>query len=56
MCVHMTVTKTSLFKYTENFTKKKNKNFQIKSSDIFYIFAQNIDFGYSLELQWGKII
>ena len=28
----------------------KNENFQIKSSDIFYISAQNIDCGYSLEL------
>ena len=27
----------------------KNENFQIKSSDIFYISAQNIDCGYSLE-------
>ena len=37
-------------KYTENFTtKKKNENFQIKSSDIFLFSAQNIDCGYSLE-------
>ena len=28
--------------------KKKKKN-QIKKSDIFHIFAQNIDYGYSLE-------
>ena len=27
----------------------KNKNFQIKKSDIFHISAQNIDCGYSLE-------
>ena len=27
----------------------KNKNFQIKNSDIFHISAQNIDCGYSLE-------
>ena len=27
----------------------KNENFQIKKSDIFHIFAQNIDCGYSLE-------
>ena len=27
----------------------KEENFQIKHSDIFYIFAQNIDCGYSLE-------
>ena len=43
------ITKTCLFKYTENFTTKKNENFQIKSSDIFHISAQNIDCGYSLE-------
>ena len=29
--------------------KKKTENFQIKSSDIFHISAQNIDCGYSLE-------
>ena len=38
--------KTSLFKYTENFTTKK---FSDKNSDIFHISAQNIDCGYSLE-------
>ena len=27
----------------------KNENFQIKTSDIFHIFAQNIDCGYLLE-------
>ena len=27
----------------------KNENFQLKISDIFDIFAQNIDCGYSLE-------
>ena len=42
------ITKTCLFKYIENITTK-NENFQIKSSDIFHIFAQNIDCGYSLE-------
>ena len=41
--------KTCLFKYTENFTTK-NENFQIKDFDFFYISAQNIDCGYSLEL------
>ena len=41
-------TKICLFKYTENFTSK-NENFQIKNSYIFYIYAQNIDYGYSLE-------
>ena len=28
----------------------KNENFQIKNSDIFHSYAQNIDCGYSLEL------
>ena len=42
------ITKTYLFKYTENFPTK-NENFQIKNSDIFHISAQNIDCGYSLE-------
>ena len=41
------ITKTHLFKYTENFTTKKN--FQIKNSDIFHISTQNIDCGYLLE-------
>ena len=27
----------------------KIKNFQIKSSDNFHVYAQNIDYGYSLE-------
>ena len=43
------ITKTCLFKYTENFTTKTNENFQIKNSDIFHISAQNIDCRYSLE-------
>ena len=42
------ITKTSLFKYTENFTNKKLK-FSDKNSDIFHISAQNIDCVYSLE-------
>ena len=42
------ITKTCLFKYTENFTNKKWK-FSDKNSDIFHISAQNIDCGYSLE-------
>ena len=44
----MLITKTHLFKYTENFTTTKYK-FQIKNSNIFHISAQNIDCGYSLE-------
>ena len=31
------------------FYHQKNENFQIKNSDIFYVSAQNIDCGYSLE-------
>ena len=42
------ITKTRLFKYTENLLPK-NENFQLKISDIFHISAQNIDCGYSLE-------
>ena len=42
------VTKASLFKYTENFTTK-NENFLIKNLIFFHISAQNIDCGYSLE-------
>ena len=44
----LSITKTCLFKYTENFTTK-NEIFQIKNSDIFHISAQKIDCGYSLE-------
>ena len=43
-----TITKTHLFKYTENFASK-NWEFSDKNSDIFHIIAQNIDCGYSLE-------
>ena len=35
-----------------NFYNQKRKKNQIKISDIFYIPAQNIDCGYSLELPW----
>ena len=43
------ITKTRLFKYIEHFDCKKNpENFQIKTL-YFYISAQNIDCGYSLE-------
>ena len=42
------ITKTCLFKYTENLTTKKLK-FSMKNTDIFQIFVQNIDCGYSLE-------
>ena len=46
--ISLFITKTSLFKYTENFTTKKRK-LSDKNSDIFRISAQNIDCGYSLE-------
>ena len=36
-------------RYTEIFKVVKNENFQWKFLDIFLIFAQNIDFGYTLE-------
>ena len=46
------IIKTRLFKYIENFAAKKKEIFQMKNSDIFHIFAQNIDCGYTLELSW----
>ena len=36
--------------YTEIFLALKIENFQLKNFDIFLIFAQNIDCGYTLEL------
>ena len=42
------ITKTCLFVILK-ILLPKNENFQIKNSDIFYISAQNIDCGYSLE-------
>ena len=35
--------------YTKIFEVVKNENFQYNNFDIFLIFAQNIDCGYSLE-------
>ena len=35
--------------YTEIFLALKIENFQLKKFDIFLIFAQNIDGGYTLE-------
>ena len=35
--------------YAEIFKVVKNENFQLKNFDIFLIFAQNIDCGYTLE-------
>ena len=48
MALAYSITKTRLFKYTENFTTRKRK-FSDKISDIFHISAQNIDCEYSLE-------
>ena len=47
--ISVNITKTCLFKYTENFTTKKKENFQIKSSDILHVSPQNIDCENSLE-------
>ena len=46
---HLNITKTNLFKYTENFTTKKNENFQIKIMILFLFLLKNTDCGYSLE-------
>ena len=47
------ITKTRLYKYIENFTTKKRK-FSDTNRDIFYISAENIGCGYSLEPpRWG---
>ena len=44
------ITKTRLFKYTENnFYTTKNENLHMKNSGSFHICAQNKDCGYSLE-------
>ena len=45
---YLSITKTYLFKYTENFTTIKLK-FSDKNSDIFHINTQNMDCRYSLE-------
>ena len=45
----ISITKTCLLKYTENFTTKKWKKKSDKNSDIFHISAQNIDYGHLLE-------
>ena len=46
--IYISITKTRLFKYIENFTSKNRKNAG-KTSNVFHISAQNIDCGYSLE-------
>ena len=43
------ITKTHLFKYTENFTTQKKLKKSNKSLILFHISAQNIDCGYPLE-------
>ena len=43
------ITKTRLFKYIENFTSKNGKFSDKKKTPIFFISAQNIYCGYSLE-------
>ena len=48
MPVFKFITKTRLFKYIEILTTKQ-ENFQIKNSDIFIFFAQNIYCVYLLE-------
>ena len=45
----VTITKTRLSKYIENFTFQ-NWKFSDKKTDIFHISAKNIDCGYLLEL------
>ena len=48
------ITKTRLFKYTENLTTKKMKIFRYKNSDFFHISAQSMNCRYSLEPpRWG---
>ena len=45
----------TLMQYTSKFFGCKNENFHWKKNDIFLIFAQNIDFGYTLEPRGAKI-
>ena len=43
------ITKTRPCNILQFFTPVKNDNFQMKNCDVFLIFAQNIDCGYTLE-------
>ena len=43
------LTQTSPCNKLQYFTAKENGHFQVKNSEIFLIFAQNIDRGYTLE-------
>ena len=45
MKILICITKTRLFKYIK-ISPPKTENFQIKISDIFHIYAQNINCGY----------
>ena len=51
LCIYFlfVITKTRLFKYTEDFTSKNIKKKSDKNPDVFHNSAQNIDCGYSLE-------
>ena len=49
MTFSMNITQTCLYNIQQYFTAVKNNNFQMKNCDIFLIFAQNIDCGYTLE-------
>ena len=42
------ITKTSLFKYIENFTNKITESFQLKILIYFKFLLKNIDYGYTL--------
>ena len=42
--------------YTEIFLALKIENFQLKNFDIFLIFAQNIDCGYTQSMFWVPTI
>ena len=43
------ITQTYPCNILQYFTAEKNDNFQVKNCDIFLIYAQNIDCGYTLE-------
>ena len=49
LCSTPTHYENTPMQYTEIFKAVKNENFQKKNFDIFPIFAQNIDCGYTLE-------
>ena len=49
VCGHFSHYENTPMQYTAIFHGCKNDNFQMKFFDIFLIFAQNIDCGYTLE-------